>query len=141
MERSNVRNNRSVVARPLTMRGAGLLVAMTLAACSGQSVRPIPPAYAEHVESARESLEENWDGLPKPRFEFVAMRCRADGGLVVIFAQLGSRDDGSFASAHRGTDGYGWAGGFGLATPNDNLELDFFFEIAPEVPCPAEPSA
>lgn len=125
------------------MRIAGIhAIVLTLGACSSQFVAPIPPAYAERVESARQSLELHWEGLPRPRFAYVGLRCRADGGLLVIFAQLGSREDGSFAYAMQGPNAMfdSWGGGFGQRDLDDDPEIDHFFSEAPEVACPPEPA-
>jgi hypothetical protein len=132
----------SVTGRPRAVRIAIALAALAVAACSSQFVAPVPPAYAERVESARQSLEENWDGPPRPTFAFVGLRCRADGGLLVTFAQLGARDDGSFAYAFQGPDSMfdSWGGGFGQTDLDDDPEIDFFFREVAEVPCPPEPA-
>ena len=125
------------------MRIAGLLATvLALGACSAGFVAPIPPAYAERIESARQSLEQHWDGIPRPTFAFVGLRCRADGGLLVIFAQLGGRDDGAFAYAMQGPDSMfdSWGGGFGQRDLEADPEIDHFFSTAPEVACPPEPA-
>jgi hypothetical protein len=50
---------------------------------------PVPDRMWPYVDAARVSLEQNQDGLFRSRFVFHEVRCRLDGGLVVIFDQRG----------------------------------------------------
>jgi hypothetical protein len=126
------------------MRIAVFLAAgMALAACQGGDA-PIPPAYEAKVEEARTSLEENWEGLPRPNFAFVRIRCRMDGGLLVTFVERGGRHDGMFSVAMQGPeaiDGWGgWAGGFGIPDVDADGEIRHFFSESPEAACPPVPA-
>ena len=114
-----------------------------VAACAGDA--PIPAAYEAKVEGARASLEQNWDGLPQPIFRFLSIRCRADGGILVVFEERGGRHSGASAVAMQGpraADGPGsWAGGFGLRDIDADSEIRAFFVESPEAACPPEPAA
>lgn len=114
-----------------------------LVACAGDA--PIPDAYSAKVQGARASLEQHWDGLPQPIFRFVAIRCRVDGGILVVFEERGGRHSGASAFAMQGPgaqDGpWAWAGGFGIRDIDADSEIRFFFSESPEAPCPPEPAA
>ena len=90
------------------------------------------------MASARRSLGFQWDATPAaPTFAFVAIRCRADGGLLVLFDQRGFAADG-LAMAMRGPGAGGddaWAGGFAPVDPATDPEIEHFFGEAPEVAC------
>jgi len=90
------------------------------------------------VEAARRSLELHWDATPaSPSFAFVAIRCRTDGGLLVLFDQRSLTGDG-LAMAMRGPGVSGdnaWAGGFAPIDPATDPEIAHFFDEAPEVAC------
>ena len=47
---------------------------------------PAPARIASYVEAGRSDLRGNIDGLP-PHLRFVAARCRADGGVMLVFEQ------------------------------------------------------
>jgi hypothetical protein len=115
---------------------AGLLVAAT-AACQGAG-QTVPVGFEADVASARRSLELHWDSTPAaPSFVFEAVRCRADGGLLVLFDQRGFAADG-LAMAMRGPGVSGddaWAGGFAPVDPATDPEIAHFFGEAPEVAC------
>ena len=109
----------------------------SLAGCGGGNLAPIPPGLEEEIESARDSVSDNWEGFGRPWFAFAEVRCRADGGLVVIFAEQGFGADGDFAYAMAGGRGVpgAWAGGIGIDDPATDEEILRFFAQAPEVPC------
>ena len=120
---------------------SALAASIMIAACSsGEAL--IPPGYEDKVNHARASLEGNWEGLFKPAFLFVAVRCRADGALLVVFQQRGGggRHTGDYAVAMQGpgaADGSGgWSGGYGVPDVDADGETQFFFEESPERSCP-----
>lgn len=105
-------------------------------ACSGVS-GVVPPGLDGEVAAARQSLESHWDNGPlPPTFTFVAVRCRADGGLLVLFDQRGFGSDG-LAIAMQGPDALPEhrSGGFAPVDPATDPEIAHFFNEAPEVPC------
>ena len=124
------------------MRTAALLAILLLAGCQGGDA-PIPVGYETKVEDARTSLEGNWAGLPRPIFAYVRVRCRMDGGLLIVFIERGGRHDGTFSVAMQGpgaVDGsYAWAGGFGIPDVDADPETAFFFSESPEAACPPAP--
>ena len=113
-----------------------VLLAFALATCGRRSDLAIPPAYATHVDFARESLTEEWEGPITPEFSFRELHCRKDGGLLVVFLEDGFGADG-FAFAMQGpkAEPDGWAGGFSVEDPRTDPEVRHFFEASPEVPC------
>lgn len=112
------------------------LVAAAVASC----VAPmrVPARFEADVASARRSLELHWDATPAaPTFSFVAVRFRADGGLLVLFDQRGFAADG-LAVAMRGPGAGGdnaWAGGFAPIDPATDPEIAHFFGEHREVAC------
>lgn len=107
-----------------------------VSACSGVS-GVVPPGLEDEVAAAGRSLESHWDNGPiAPTFTFVAVRCRADGGLLVLFNQRGLGSDG-LAMAMQGPDALPehWSGGFAPVDPVNDPEIEHFFSDAPEVPC------
>lgn len=118
-----------------------LALASTVVACSGEA--PVPEPYRAKVEGARASLELNWDGLPRPVFAFAGIRCRVDGGLLVVFHERGGRHSGASAVAMQGPraadDAWAWAGGYGIRDVSADPEVRFFFSESPEAPCPPAP--
>jgi hypothetical protein len=116
-----------------------VLVSLATAGCGrGGDLAPVPPGLEAKVESARASVTGNADGIPRPWFAFVAARCRADGGIAIIFAEQGFGADGDFAYAMQGGGAIfdGWGGGIGIDDPAVDEELVRFFDEVPEVPCP-----
>ena len=115
-------------------------IAIVLAACSGGDLAPVPPGLEDEVESARDSVSDNWEGFGRPWFAFMEVRCRGDGGLVIIFAEQGFGADGDFAYAMAGGGAApgAWGGGIGIEDPATDEEVVRFFTEAPEVPCPGE---
>jgi hypothetical protein len=117
-----------------------LLAAVVLAACrSAPEDALIPLGYAGKVDDARSSLQSNWEGLIQPTFAFVEVRCRVDGGMMIVFRQ-GGPGSGAFAYAMQGpqaVDGPdGWGGGFGVEDLAADEEIAFFFRESPERSCP-----
>lgn len=118
-------------------RALALVGAIVVVACQGGD-RSIPAGFEADVASARRSLELHWDSTPaSPSFVFVAVRCRADGGLLVLFDQRGIAGDGvAVAMRGPGTGGDGaWAGGFAPVDPATDAEIVHFFGESPEVAC------
>jgi hypothetical protein len=120
-----------------------LLAALLAAGCVGIAApaptdAAIPAAYRDAVESARQSLRvhEDWPG--RSTFAVRAVRCRADGGLVVVFDQHGLR--GPHAIALRGPDAApdSWAGALGIADLEHDPEIEHFFSQSPEASCPVD---
>lgn len=109
---------------------------MVLAACVGMTPGSVPAGFADEVDAARRSLEANWDGPPPMTFTFVSVRCRADGGLLVLFQQQGLGREG-LAVAMQGPGALpdAWAGGFAPVDPATDPEIVHFFSEASEVAC------
>lgn len=122
---------------PIAILALGVALGVAVAACQGGD-RSIPAGFEADVASARRSLELHWDSTPaSPAFVFVAVRCRADGGLLVLFDQRGLTGDG-LAVAMRGPGAGGdwaWAGGFAPVDPATDPEIAGFFGASPEVAC------
>ena len=120
---------------------AGAVPLFVIAGCVGRGtdVAPVPRGLEAKVASARNSVSDNWEGLGRPWFAFVEARCRADGGLVIIFAEQGFGADGDFAYALQGGGAIadGWGGGLDVDDPDQDEEIVRFFDEEPEVPCPA----
>ena len=116
------------------------IVAALLAACLPAADAPIPPGYEAQVASARASLIDNAEQLVPPRLEFVAARCFANGGLVLVFREAGSTDPGDVAFAMQGAGAVAdsCSGGFGQAGMEE--EVAFTFGGIDEVPCPRRAS-
>ncbi|HEY7115500.1 MAG TPA: hypothetical protein VH475_02880 [Tepidisphaeraceae bacterium] len=90
---------------------------------------PVPDRMWPYVDAARVSLEQNQDGLFRSRFVFHEVRCRLDGGLVVIFDQRGFFGSDGLAFAISGSpssDPGSWAGGYAATDPNTNEEIRAF---------------
>lgn len=111
-----------------------------LAGCGPyDDVAPVPPTQADRIESARASLQDHWEGALEPTFAFLAIRCRSDGGALVLFAQRGPFVQGDLAVAMQGGKlaADQWSGGYGSIDPRSDPDIVAFF-AAPfsEVPCP-----
>ena len=124
------------------MRTAALFAILSLlVGCQGGDA-PIPVGYETKVADARTSLENNWEGLPRPNFAFVRVRCRMDRGMLIVFIERGGRHDGTFSVAMQGpgaVDGSNaWAGGFGIPDVDADPETAFFSD-SPEAACPIAP--
>jgi hypothetical protein len=121
-------------------RGAArtLLLAALVTACLAAQDGPIPPGYRDLVESARTSLLDNFEGLVLPSLAVVRIRCFANGGVVILFRQLGGPTPGelAFAMAGQGAVEGAWSGGFGDMDAIDQ-EVEFNFGLVAEVVCPA----
>jgi hypothetical protein len=117
-----------------------VIVALLVAACVPAADAPIPPGYEAQVPSARASLVDNAEGLIAPRLAFVAARCFANGGLVLVFREAGSTDprDVAFAMQGAGAIADAWSGGFGQEGMEE--EVAFNFGGIDEVPCPRRAS-
>lgn len=122
----------------MARRGAIALLLLLLAACAlPVADAAIPSGMADEVESARQALRLQEDG-PRSNFGFRALRCRADGGLLVVFERSGVLG-GSLAYAMQGP-GAGpdnWAGGLRVHDLEGDPEIRLFFAESPEVACPA----
>jgi hypothetical protein len=117
-----------------------LIAGLANAGCGGQpDLAPIPLGFEDRVESARDSVGDNAEGLVRPWFAFVDARCRADGGVVIIFREQGPFSDGQFAYAMQGGGAVAWGGGIGIDDPATDDEIVRFFAAAPEVGCGAVP--
>jgi streptogramin lyase len=116
-----------------------ILLSVLATSCGGgEPMASIPPGLEPRVESARRSLEGHWEGLLRPSFTFLAARCRADGGVLVLFAQQGI-GSGDLAIAMQGPGWLAdaWSGGFGTIDPQTDPDIVAFFAQVREVPCPA----
>ena len=115
-----------------------LLTAFLAVGCAIAVNRPVPDGYETSVESARSSLIFEWEGAVTPTFAFEAIRCRADGGLVILFDQVGMLGSDGLAVAMSGRPDAGpgdWAGGFAAVDPEKDAEIAAFFAEDAEVPC------
>ena len=124
----------------LQRRGRSIAVAVALlaASCGGPVDAPVAMPYAPFVESARESLARNQDGIVRSTLAYRSMRCREDGGLLLLFEQFGGFGSQGTAVAMSGPapkDSGSWSGGFGPVDPATDLEVSAFFEVSPEVDC------
>lgn len=115
---------------------AGAATIVLVAACVGVAPGSVPAGFADEVDAARRSLETNWDGPPPMTFTFAGLRCRADGGLLVLFHQQGFGRNGlAFAMQGPGALPAAWAGGFAPVDPATDPEIVHFFAESPEVSC------
>ena len=121
------------------LRRAYPSVALSLvlaAACGGTSPSSALTGFEDEVAAARRSLESNWDGPMPASFTYADLRCRADGGLLVLFHQRGVGPDGlAVAMQGPGALADAWAGGFAPVDPATDPEIAHFFSEAPEVSC------
>jgi hypothetical protein len=117
-----------------------LAVAAALQACLPVADAPVPPGYEALVDSARSNVIGNFEGLFRPSLAVTRIRCFADGGVVIMFRQVGGPTSGEPAFAMGGRqavapDAYAWSGGYGdMAAIND--EIEFNFGGVPEIACP-----
>ena len=118
-------------------------LSLVVAACGLLSAEPGDAAHADYlrpfIESGRNSLRAREDGLPRSTFSFHQARCRADGGLLVIFEQsrLGHRTF-AYVMGGPGKSEGSWAGGLQVPRLDGDPEIDHFFSISPEAECNAE---
>ena len=69
-------------------------------------------------------------------FTFAGLRCRADGGLLVLFHQRGLGRNGlAVAMQGPGALPEAWAGGFAPVDPATDPEVVHFFSESPEASC------
>ena len=114
-----------------------IFVVAAAASCAGPADVRIPVGFADEVAAARRSLESNWDGPMPASFSFFERRCRADGGLLLLFRQHGFGADGlAVAMQGPGALPESWAGGFAPIDPATDPEIEHFFSEASEVACP-----
>ncbi len=99
------------------------------------AARPVPAGFEQLVASARASLLSE-DDDPTAIFDFLEMRCRADGGRLVAFEQRSFFASLRFAYAMQGPNASGWGGGLRVASLEDDSEIAYFFSKSPEAPCP-----
>ena len=140
MSTLRARNNHGelLVGRP--MRTATLLATcLSLIGCSGGDA-PIPPGYEALVESARSSVLGNYEALFKPGLAVTHVTCFVDGGVVILFRQIGGPTPGEPAFAMGGVAGpapdlFSWSGGWG-AMEEINAEIEFNYGDVREVLCP-----
>lgn len=113
------------------------LVAALLAACSSPvGDADVPRGMGERVESARRSLRSNEDGPFRSTFAFRAARCRADGGLLLVFEQASvAGRTSAFAMQGPAANAESWAGGLGVRDIDNEPEIVAFFADVPEVSC------
>jgi hypothetical protein len=114
-------------------------LAVGLVGCTYAPDAGVPPGYEPLVESARASVLDNYEGLVRPHLAVTRVRCFADGGLVILFRQVGGRTPGEPAFAMGGgeqlaPDMYAWSGGYG-ATADIEEEIAFNYGNVPEVAC------
>ncbi len=134
------RNNRRQMLVGHPMRTATLLATcLAMTACSGGDA-PIPPGYGALVESARSSVLDNHEGLFKPGLAVTRVTCFPDGGVVILFRQIGGPTPGEPAFAMGGVpgpapDAYSWSGGWG-DMEEINAEIEFNYGDVREVLCP-----
>lgn len=94
---------------------------------------------ADCIDAARLSLEVHFEASDRPTFSFQSARCRADGGVVLLFKQRGrdSADGTAFALSGRpSSDPGAWAGGFAPVDPASDPEIMAFFRDGMEMACP-----
>jgi hypothetical protein len=118
---------------------AVLLLTSLVAGCTAAQP-PVPDRMWPYVDAARVSLEQNQDGLFRSRFVFQEVRCRPDGGMVVIFDQRGffGSDGLAFAMSGNPGDPDSWAGGYAPVDPGTDQEIRAFLgkHEVPESACP-----
>ena len=116
-----------------------MLVLPLVCACAQVTDAPIPPGYRDLVESARSSVLGNFEGLVRPSLAVVRIRCFANGGMVILFRQVGGATPGEPAFAMGGGPGAVagiWSGGYGDLASIEQ-EIEFNFGSVAEVLCPA----
>ena len=118
------------------MKSVAVLAAVLLG-CAPVIDAQIPPGYQALVESARGNVLGNYEGLFRPGLAMTQIRCFANGGVVVLFRQVGGRTPGepAFAMQGPGAVADAWAGGYGALAEID-AEIEFNFGHVPEVACP-----
>ena len=112
------------------------VAAMSVAGCGAVTDAPVPASVAPFLESARAELLAQSDD-PLDAFAFRSARCRADGGLVLVFDRLrgGGRVGYGFTmSGAPAAEPTGWGGGFGRGELGDDPEVVAFL-AGDEVPC------
>lgn len=124
--------------RPLALSVMALLVV----AFAGIVVPPIvvpdapaPARIAPYVDAGRDDLRANIDGLP-PHLRFVEARCRADGGVMLIYEQWAPpylTVPYAYVMSGRWPP-QGWAGGANSHDLARDPEVAAFFGSS-EVPC------
>ncbi len=120
---------------------AGRVLGLTagLLGCIATPDAGIPPGYEALVERARASVLDNYEGLLRPTLVVTQVRCFADGGLVIMFRQVGGRSNGEPAFAMGGgeelaPDMYAWSGGYGDMAGIEE-EIEFNYGDVREVAC------
>ena len=115
---------------------AGVVVALAATLVSACNAA-VAPELSATVQSARTALMDAADEpLFAPGLQFREIRCRADGGKLVVFDRLSLFSGGvSFAVQPPGVDG--WAGGLAGPDVDSDPEVVGFFDESPEVPCVA----
>jgi hypothetical protein len=111
-----------------------LLIPMLLVACSFGTQNAAIPAGMAEVESARRSLIQNEETPIRSSFSFRSARCRADGGLLLIFDVRHLYGHG-VALARQGPGAEHWVGGWGVMDLESDPEIIHFFSEQPEVAC------
>jgi hypothetical protein len=100
-----------------------------LLGCLRPADAPIPPGYEALVESARFGVLAHYEGLVRPALAVTEIRCFADGGVVILFRQVGGPTPGEPAFAMGGQapvapEPYAWSGGYGRL---DEIEAEIAF--------------
>lgn len=121
-----------------------ILAAVMVAACLPVADVPIPPGYEALVDSARSSVIDNYEGLFRPALAVTRIRCFADGGVVILFRQIGGPTPGEPAFAMGGQvpvapNAFSWSGGYGN-TADIEEEIEFNFGDVPQIACPPRAS-
>jgi hypothetical protein len=114
-----------------------LLLVLLAVACTSPAV-PVPLPEDDLVRAGRASLLQHWDGPLPIDFHFRSMRCREDGGMVILYDQRGPLGYEGIAVALSGNprpEPDVWAGGFAPIAPATDPEIRAFFAESPEVPC------
>jgi hypothetical protein len=114
---------------------------LAVVGCGDRQDAAIAPALVPMVDSARNSLASNQDGLDST-FVFRRIRCRDDGGVLLLFDQVGPfGNEGTAFASSAGPDWgvFTWAGGLAPIDPATDPEIRAFFEGVAEIPCEFPP--
>jgi hypothetical protein len=123
---------RRFINRSMTVRPAAWALALALLTISGCDTA-VAPELAETVRSARTALMDEYEGPIRPALQFREIRCRADGGRLVVFDQISVLSGVAFAM--QGTNASGWSGGWSVSDLETDPEIVRFFSESPEAPC------
>ena len=124
------------VGRQTAVRATLLSILTLLSAVACAADAGIPEGFEATIESARANLLAQ-DDFPLSTYSFQRLRCRVDGGRLVIFGRgspWGASGYG-YAMQGPGADPDGWGGGIGVIDIDHDSEIAHFFGESPEAPC------